>query len=183
VSSGRSLLVALRGMPGIGKSVLARAVGGELGWPVLDKDDIKDVLAGRTDRADELAYDLLFHLAHRQLRQGLSVICDSPLMHPGLYALAGQTAQASGAALVVLDCVVPDVAEHQRRLETRGAGDPTRTWRVNDWQGFITYRARTLPHAGYAIAAPRHLVDLTQPSQLTAHETATWLRGLAEPGY
>jgi sugar phosphate isomerase/epimerase len=32
------LLVAMRGMPGIGKSVVARAISLEFGWPVLDKD-------------------------------------------------------------------------------------------------------------------------------------------------
>ena len=77
MSSGRPILAALRGLPGIGKSALAQALGRELGWPVLDKDDCKDVLYGRAEAADELAYDLLFRLARRQLQLGLSVVCDS----------------------------------------------------------------------------------------------------------
>jgi predicted kinase len=84
------LLVAMRGMPGIGKSVLARAISLEFGWPVLDKDDIKDAVYGGAEAPDRLAYDLQFRLARCQLQQGLSVVCDSPMLHPGVYALAAQ---------------------------------------------------------------------------------------------
>lgn len=111
------LLVAMRGMPGIGKSVLARAIALEFGWPVLDKDDIKDVLYGCADAPDRLAYDLQFRLAQRQLQHGLSVVCDSPMLHPGVYAVAAHAADEAGAHLVVLECVLGEAAEHRRRIE------------------------------------------------------------------
>ena len=92
MSAALPVLVALRGIPGIGKTVLARAVGREPGWPALEKDDIKEVVYGRTPVADGLSYHLLFRLAQRQVRQGLNVVVDSPLMIAGLYALASRTA-------------------------------------------------------------------------------------------
>jgi predicted kinase len=126
------LLVAMRGLPGVGKSALARSVSVELGWPVLDKDDIKDVLHGRVDAADELAYDLLFWLARRQLRLGLSVVCDSPLQYPGVHALAVRAAAEASARLVVLECALGDAGEHQRRIEARGPSNRGRDWAINE---------------------------------------------------
>ena len=178
MSARGSLLVALRGLPGIGKSVLARAVGRELGWAVLDKDDLKDVLAERIEHADELAYDLLFRVAGRLVAQGQSVVCDSPLMHAGLYALADRTAREAGAVLVVLDCTLADAAEHRRRLDARRSNDHTRPWRVNDWPGLVAYRDRTVPGAAYPIDVPRRLLDLGHPHERVAHEAVNWLRDL-----
>ena len=40
------LLVALKGMPGSGKSTLGRALSKQLGGPVIDKDDVKDLIDG-----------------------------------------------------------------------------------------------------------------------------------------
>ena len=57
------------GCPGLANPALARAVGRELGWPVLDKDDFKEIVYGRTAVPDQLSYDLLFRLARRHLRQ------------------------------------------------------------------------------------------------------------------
>ncbi|MEU8358303.1 AAA family ATPase [Nonomuraea sp. NPDC048882] len=45
-------VVLVNGLPGSGKSTLARALGRELGWPVLSKDAIKETLADTLDRPD-----------------------------------------------------------------------------------------------------------------------------------
>jgi predicted kinase len=73
-------VIALQGPPGAGKSTLARALGQHLAWPLLDKDDLKDVLDGQTPHAGSLSYELLLRLVDRQVRQGLSVVCDSRLL-------------------------------------------------------------------------------------------------------
>jgi predicted kinase len=176
------LLVATRGMPGIGKSVLARAIALEFGWPVFDKDDIKDVVYGRAEAPDRLAYDLQVRLARRQLRQGLSVVCDSPMLHPGVYALAAQAADEADARLVVLECVLGDAAEHRRRIEARGASNRVREWGITDWAAFLEYRDRTLPHANYEIDVPRLVVDLSQPDDKATGDTIRWLRDLMDTG-
>jgi predicted kinase/diadenosine tetraphosphate (Ap4A) HIT family hydrolase len=182
VSDARTapLLVALRGLPGVGKTTLARALSRELGWTVLDKDDLEAGLHGRTNSANHLAYDLLFRLAGRQLQHGLSVICDSPLRHPSLYALAVATADEAAARLVVLDCILSDEAELRRCIHARASGD-TAPWTINAWSALEEYRAHTSVNAEFEINVPRHVADLGRPEQEVATEAATWLRDRANP--
>jgi predicted kinase len=70
-------LVALNGPAGTDKSTLGRALARCLGWLLLDKDDVKDVLDGHATEAGGLSYDVTFNIARRQLLQGLSVVCDT----------------------------------------------------------------------------------------------------------
>src|SRR5689334_15057955 len=60
-------LLALAGEAGSGKSTLSRALGRRLRWPVIDKDDVKDLLYGRAPDSGPLAYEVMFNVARRQL--------------------------------------------------------------------------------------------------------------------
>ena len=48
-------MIALKGFSGSGKSTLGRALSRQLGWPIIDKDDIKDLIDGRAPDAGGLA--------------------------------------------------------------------------------------------------------------------------------
>ena len=48
-------MIALKGFSGSGKSTLGRALSRQLGWPIIDKDDIKDLIDGRAPGAGGLA--------------------------------------------------------------------------------------------------------------------------------
>lgn len=110
-------LVAFKGEAGSGKSTLSRALGQQLHWPVIDKDDIRDLLDASTPG---LSYDIMFNVARRQLLQGLSVICDSPLRVPGP-GHAAQIADETGAALAIVECQCPDEAIWRERINSRTA--------------------------------------------------------------
>ena len=68
-----------------------------LNWPVIDKDDSKDLLvsqpAAMADQdANVVAYKIMYRIAQRQLENGISVILDSPLARVELYHQAVETA-------------------------------------------------------------------------------------------
>ena len=166
-------LVAMKGFAGSGKSTLARALGRELGWPVLDKDDVMDVLHGQSPDAGRLAYEVLLRVTRRQLSQGLSVICDSPLAFRSLYEHAGRVAAESGARFAVIECVCPDEATWRRRIDGRKAfGLPDH--HQTDWAAFVAYRDGRKEH-DYAITAPHLIVDTTRPLPENVGEVVGWL--------
>ncbi len=110
--------VLVNGWPGSGKTTLARALGVELGWPVLAKDVIKEAVADGlpgigTRQAGQAAFEVLWALA-ADLQVPLLV--DAFVAHDrGAAVLA-----ALGGSCPVLEvwCEVP-VAVARERYERR----------------------------------------------------------------
>ena len=168
------VLIALKGFSGSGKSALGRALDRRLGWPIVDKDDVKDVLHGRTPEANQLSYDVMFRIARRQLLQGSSVICDSPLNFPHLYEAARELAAETGASLVVVECRCPDERVWRRRIEDRkplGLPEHHQT----DWEAFQAYRGSVIEETTYPILDPHLAVDTTRPVAELIEEVLAWL--------
>lgn len=80
-------LIMMRGLPGCGKSTVSRALGKRLNCPIIDKDDIKDILDAHCSKGGGLSYEVMFNVARRQLLQGLNVICASPITFSMSYEL------------------------------------------------------------------------------------------------
>lgn len=84
-SSG-PILVMMAGLPGVGKTTLAYALGRELGYQVVDKDLYRQALIEQRgmdpDQASKLAYELSFAQIHTLLVQRqLSAIFDCAALH------------------------------------------------------------------------------------------------------
>ncbi len=167
-------LIALKGLAVSGKSTVARALSQQLGWPVIDKDDIKDILDQQTPAAGRLAYDVMFNVARRQLLQGLSTICDSPLTFRSLYDQARQLAAHTGATLAIIECYCADETAWSQRINARKAlALPAH--HQTDWAAFQVYRRQVEAQTQYAIADPHLLVDTTQPLSYIIAEVLSWL--------
>lgn len=118
------VLLALAGLPGVGKSTVARLVAARLGAAYLRIDTIEQAL--RT--LDTLpagvvieGYAVAYGLAAENLRLGRPVVADgvNPL---GVTRDAWRAvAAAAGARLVDVEVVCADAAEHRRRVEARRA--------------------------------------------------------------
>ena len=111
--------IAMKGFAGSGKSTLARALSRELVWPLIDKDDVKDLLDGSVQAAGPLSYTIMFNVARRQLLQGLSVICDSPLTGAISYERAQTAATEARASLIIVECICSDELLWQQRINGR----------------------------------------------------------------
>lgn len=132
-------LIQMSGIPGAGKSTIARSLGDRLHALVIDHDVLKSGLmsAGMPSGhgepfldpedfarsngygAGEAAYDLAFGIADRLLAARLSVILDSPCYYDRLLRDGQRLAAANGARYVYVECVNQDLEEIARRLSSR----------------------------------------------------------------
>jgi predicted kinase len=119
----RSTLVLMAGLPGAGKTTLARKLACELQWQVIDKDRYKEVLLQQgsdDDGAARTAYDRSFdELRTILVQQQDSVIFDTAALHRFILDTTMEiVSDAMGARLKVILCVADrDLRNH--RLRTR----------------------------------------------------------------
>ena len=170
-------LIALKGLAGSGKSTLGRALSKQLGWPLIDKDDIKDLLDAHTPEAGGLAYDIMFNVARRQLRQGLNVICDSPLTNSRAYEHALAIASETHASLAVIECRCSDEEQWKQRMDARKELQLP-SHHQTDWDAFQQMRRSLYSQANYSLTVPYLLVDSARPPEDCLAEVTCWLEQL-----
>lgn len=154
---GTPTLVLMKGPPGSGKSTIAQELGHRLGWPVIDKDAVRDLLP---DELGGISYEAMLALAERQLRIGLSVIADSPLGYGRAYAKAHEVSANTGAHMLVIECECSDAAEWRRRIEQR-SGTGLAAHHATDWSKVEAFHERT--------AADRYEADVPTLKVDSAH--------------
>jgi predicted kinase len=117
-----AFLLQMAGMPGSGKSALARLIGRTTGAVVLDKDVLKTAALDAgvpEEQAGPVAYEAFFALADHLLGQGLSVVLDSP----SFWETIPQKGAAIAAERIVpyyfIECFCSDRDELARRLRGR----------------------------------------------------------------
>lgn len=167
-------LIAMKGLPGSGKSTLAAMLSRELGWPLIDKDDMKDVLHDATPDSGYFSYEIMFRVVQRQLQLGLPVICDSPLSFEALYQQARSIAAYSRAALAVIECRCSDDRLWYDRIMARQRLNLP-SHHVTDWQSLVSYRTQFGGDALYPIDAPYLVVETTCPPIDMLTTTMDWL--------
>ena len=170
----RGLLVEFGGLPGTGKSTLARMLATATKAVWLRIDEIEGALRrnGLTpEQTGVAAYSVAHDVAASHLRRGLTVIADA--VNPIAEARDGwrDLAAALGADHVVIETVCSDSAEHRRRVEGRVSDLPG--WVYPTWAQVHQMMSEYQPRAG------NHLVlDTTRPvgvsyQELTAQLTRT----------
>jgi predicted kinase len=137
LDGARVRLVLVGGLPGTGKTTVARSLGERLGWRVLRSDEVRKEAVGLapTDRAGaafaEGIYDMestdavygdLLERAGRRLARGESVIVDASWNAARHRDAARTTAEAHLADLVELRCMAPIEIAEQRMIERARLG-------------------------------------------------------------
>jgi len=128
-------LIILSGLPGTGKTTLARLLAHQLGATYLRIDTIEQALRNSSALAGSVGdagYRVAYALAADNLQLGKSVVADS--VNPLQITRDAWRAAAAGTTARVIDVevVCSNLAEHRRRVESRHSDIPglsPPTWR------------------------------------------------------
>ena len=116
------VFVQMSGVPGAGKTTIAHAIAGQIGAVVIDHDVTKSALLDANvpvTMAGQASYMVLDALARHLLQQGHSVIFDSPCFYEQLLTRGQRLAAQTGAQYRYIECVLENLDELDRRLQTR----------------------------------------------------------------
>ena len=121
------MLIVIGGLPGTGKTALARGLAGALDAVHLRIDTIEQALRSATLDSDAIGtagYRVGYGVAADNLALGRTVIADC--VNPLASTRAAWRAVGDRAAVAVVDVEVicSDVAEHRRRVASRSADIP-----------------------------------------------------------
>ena len=142
------MLIVMRGGPGAGKSTLARAIARSLRIPLIDKDDIKDIIdpaMAETKVAGMLAYECMWRVAERQLALGMSAIADSPLTGEMGYQRMATLRERYNMPVLVIHCACSDDTLWRERIEARQAIPDLPAHHTTHWPGIAALRAFDQP--------------------------------------
>ncbi|MGH3049884.1 MAG: AAA family ATPase [Gaiellaceae bacterium] len=130
------MLIVFGGLPGVGKTALARAVADRFGATYLRVDAIEVALVragiARTEPTGLAAYVVAHAVAEGSLAAGATVVVDA--VNPVEEAREGwrDLARRLAKPLRIVEVVCLDESEHRRRVESRTAdleGHDLPTWR------------------------------------------------------
>ena len=128
-------LVVFAGLPGSGKSTIARGLAQQIGAVWLRIDSIEQAIADAETVVDDAGYRAAYAVAEDNLRLGLDVVADSVnpwMLTRNAWRDAGLRA---GAEVIEVEVVCTDLVEHRRRVESRTSDVPGLA--LPDWQATI----------------------------------------------
>jgi predicted kinase len=174
VGQTQAVLVIFSGLPGVGKSAIADALGRELRAAVISVDPIEAAIlrAGirQSFETGLAAYTVGAVFAEHQLRLGLTVIADAANYLEVGRGMWRAAADAAGTGWWAIEVVCSDENEHQRRLSARRRQlDP---FPEPTWADVVNRRAETEPWRD-----PRLVVDTVLPLDDNIATAVVYLKG------
>jgi len=151
------MLIVLSGLPGTGKTTIAREVARAIAAVYLRIDSIEQVMAAAGWRVEGEGYAVAQAVADDNLRLGRLVVADCVNPWPLTRAAWQSVAERAGVEALDVEIVCSDAAEHRRRVDARVA-DIT-GHRVLTWQEVVDRDYRAWDRDRLVIDTARLTVD------------------------
>jgi len=148
------MLIVMSGLPGVGKTTIARALARATGAMHLRVDSIEQVMRRAGWAVEGEGYLVSHAVAEDNLRAGRIVIADCVNPWPLTRADWRAVAERTGVPVLDVEVVCTDAAEHRRRVESR-SGDIG--LRLPTWQEVLERDYRSWD-------SPRLVIDASQLS-------------------
>lgn len=180
----QSTIIAVSGFSGTGKTSIARAIAGELGFRVVSSDAMRQSLFGETkhaasygegaysDEANRLTYQKLIGEADSLFRESGEVVLDATFLLPEHRQMVVEMAQAANAEYRFIQChLTPELTRSRlakRAVLGNGLSDAS-------WQ---TYLRQQETAKGLGQETDRNCLVLNTSGDLltVAHQATDWLR-------
>jgi predicted kinase len=118
------VLIAFSGLPGVGKTAIARELARATGAVHLRIDSIEQALRATGLRVEGEGYAVAHAVAEDNLALGRTVIADCVSPWPLTREAWRAVARRAGVRVLEVELVCSDVPEHRRRVESREADIP-----------------------------------------------------------
>lgn len=125
------MLVVLSGLPGVGKTTIARELAARLGAVHVRIDSIEQALRHARVTVEGEGYAVAYAVAEDNLRLGRIVVADCVNPWPLTRNDWRSVAERAGVRMLDIELVCSDSDEHKRRIESRSAdiaGHVLPTW-------------------------------------------------------
>jgi predicted kinase len=121
------MLVVRSGLPGVGKTTIARNLATRLGAVHLRIDTIEQALRNAGSKVGAEGYRVAYAVAEDNLRLGRIVVADCVNPWPLTRDAWRSVADRAAVRIVDVEVVCSDVDEHRRRVESRAPDLPGHT--------------------------------------------------------
>lgn len=138
-------LILMAGMPGSGKTTMARLVSRHLGIPVFAKDRVQRVLRDHNlaEASTGDGYYIILDMADEQLGLGISVILDATFPLDHFRTVASEMAARHKAKFCAVYCHCSDDRVWQERMTQRVQYVPG--WKPVGWEDVVRMRTYYQP--------------------------------------